>query len=96
MNGNTTHVEKPLTDEGGEVRELTAADMAAFSPLADVLPELAKIVPRRGKQKAPTKERITIRLSSDVVEYFRDSGEGWQTRLDEVLKAYIAEHRRAA
>ncbi|MEB4590515.1 BrnA antitoxin family protein [Candidatus Thiothrix sp. Deng01] len=96
MNDNTTHVEKPLTDEGGEVRELTAADMAAFRPIGDVLPELAKIIPTRGKQKTPTKERITIRLSADVVEYFRESGEGWQTRLDEVLQAYIAEHRKAA
>lgn len=94
MNDNTTHAD--LTDEGGEVRELTAADMAAFRPLAEVLPELAKIVPRRGRQKAPTKERITIRLSSEVVEYFRESGEGWQTRLDEALKGYIADHKKAA
>lgn len=28
-------------------------------------------------QKTPTKERITIRLSREVVERFRESGEGW-------------------
>ncbi|OQX14588.1 MAG: hypothetical protein BWK73_09340 [Thiothrix lacustris] len=31
---------KPLTDAEGEVRELTAADIATFEPLADVLPDL--------------------------------------------------------
>ncbi|MBU0655859.1 MAG: hypothetical protein KJ914_12135 [Gammaproteobacteria bacterium] len=33
-------VEKPLTDEGGEVRELSGADMAAFKPVGELLPEL--------------------------------------------------------
>lgn len=94
MNNNTTHVRQPLTDDAGEVRELTTEDIAGFKPLSDVLPGLAKIV--RGKQKAPTKERITIRLSPEVVNYFRDDGEGWQTRLDEALKTYIAGHRKAA
>ena len=44
---------------------------------------------QRGKQKAPTKERITIRLSPEVVEYFREAGEGWQSKLDEALKTYV-------
>ena len=36
----------------------------------------------RGPNKAPTKERITIRLSPDVLQSFRDSGDGWQSRID--------------
>ena len=39
----------------------------------------------RGAQKAPTKERITIRLSREVVDYFRATGAGWQTRMDAAL-----------
>lgn len=93
MSDTITHVEH-LTDESGEVRELTKEDIAGFKPLAEVLPGLAKIV--RGKQKTPTKERITIRLSHEVVAYFRESGDGWQTRLDDALKTYIADHRKAA
>ena len=96
MNDITTHANQHMTDDSGEVRELTAEDMAGFRPIGEVLPALAQIIQKRGKQKAPTKERITIRLSSEVVEYFRESGEGWQTRLDEALKGYIADHRKAA
>ena len=95
MNDTIIPVEH-LTDDNGEVRELTAADMAEFRPIGEILPALANIMPRRGKQKTPTKERITIRLSSDVVDYFRESGEGWQTRLDEALKDYISDHKKAA
>ncbi|MEI6591980.1 MAG: BrnA antitoxin family protein [Holophagaceae bacterium] len=49
----------------------------------------------RGPQKAPTKELVSIRLSRDVVETFRASGEGWQTRIDQALKEWLKAHRPA-
>lgn len=43
-----------------------------------------------GRPKAEiTKERITIRLSPEVVSYFRATGKGWQTRIDETLKEIV-------
>lgn len=48
----------------------------------------------RGPQKAPVKERVSLRLSPEVVDYFKASGNGWQTRLDQALKEYVAEHPR--
>jgi uncharacterized protein (DUF4415 family) len=84
---------KPLIRANGEVRELTAEDMAKFKPAAEVLPaSLLKKLGVRGPQKAPTKERITIRLSREVVERFRESGEGWQTRIDAVLLEWLKNH----
>ena len=44
----------------------------------------------RGPNKAPTKERISIRLSSDTVQYFRATGDGWQTRIDDALREWMA------
>ena len=46
---------------------------------------------RRGRplgtdNKTPT----TIRISNDVLAYFKASGAGWQTRLDAVLKRYVS------
>jgi uncharacterized protein (DUF4415 family) len=46
----------------------------------------------RGPQKAPLKERVSLRLSPEVVGYFKASGSGWQTRLDQALKQYVIEH----
>jgi uncharacterized protein (DUF4415 family) len=46
----------------------------------------------RGPQKAPTKEQIAIRLSPEVLAYFRATGQGWQARMDAVLKEWIAQH----
>jgi len=86
---------KPLTDADGEVRELTAEDLAQFKPAVEALPlSLLKKLGVRGRPKAAvTKQRITIRLSREVTETFRATGEGWQTRMDEALRKYIREHR---
>ena len=36
------------------------------------------------------KERITIKLSPDVILAFRAMGSGWQTRIDAILKEWLA------
>ena len=84
---------KTLVDRDGEVRELTVADFKKFKPMAEVLPvSLQNKVRGRGPAKAPTKQRITIRLSQDVVRAFRAGGEGWQTRVDAALKDWLHDH----
>lgn len=83
----------PLVDEAGEVRELTTEDLENFKPACEVLPaSLQKKLGIRGPQKTPTKERVTIRLSQDVVERFRASGAGWQTRMNAVLENWLKDH----
>lgn len=48
---------------------------------------------RRGPQQASTKDRITIRLDHDIVTFFRDQGQGWQTRINDILLDYVNDHR---
>lgn len=43
----------------------------------------------RGPQKEPTKIKTTIRLSSDVLEAFRATGPGWQTRINDALRDWL-------
>ena len=86
----------PLTNADGGVREHTAEDMAKFRPAAEALPlSLKNKQGVRGPQKTPTKERITIRLSREVVDQFRESGEGWQTRVDAALREWLKSHSPA-
>lgn len=40
---------------------------------------------KRGPQKAPTKKLVSLRLSAEVVEHFKATGPGWQTRIDSTL-----------
>ena len=47
---------------------------------------------QRGPSKRPAKEQVAIRFSPEVLAYFRAQGRGWQTRMDEALKEFIASH----
>lgn len=83
----------PLTDEDGEVRELTAEDFAAARPMREMFPEIVEAFVRmrgeRGRQKAPVKERVGLRLDKTVLDHFRAAGPGWQTRINAVLADHV-------
>ncbi|WP_298015331.1 BrnA antitoxin family protein [uncultured Castellaniella sp.] len=49
----------------------------------------------RGPQRSPTKERITIRLSPEVVDAFRTSSPNWQGQIDDALKSWLRHHEPA-
>ncbi len=88
---------KPLTDAEGKVRELKTEDLSRFRPVSAVAPPgLARKLGVRGPQKSPTKERITIRLSPDVLRRFRATGAGWQTRVDAALKDWLESNKLGA
>ncbi len=38
------------------------------------------------------KASITVRLDSDVLEWFRNQGKGYQTRINAVLRTYMEGH----
>jgi uncharacterized protein (DUF4415 family) len=45
---------------------------------------------QRGPQVAPTRQLVSVRYSPEVLEFFRSGGEGWQTRMDNALKQWVA------
>ncbi|MBX7237724.1 MAG: BrnA antitoxin family protein, partial [Caldilineales bacterium] len=53
----------------------------------------ARAVVRRGLQPPPPKQQITIRLDYDVLKWFRAQGEGYQTRINALLRAYMEAHQ---
>ena len=67
--------------------EITEEQWAAARPLAEVMPELvAAVLRRRGAQKAPTKELVSLRLDRAVLDAWRASGPGWQGRMGDALR----------
>ncbi len=72
--------------------ELTAEDVSGAKPFAEAFPEFAATMRRRGQQRLPTKVSTTIRLSREVVDHFRAEGAGWQSRIDNALREWIARH----
>jgi len=74
--------------------EWTAEDFRRARPALEVLPkEVVDAIRRyrgqRGKQKAPTKKLISLRVDRDVVEAYRATGPGWQARANEALRSHV-------
>ena len=82
----------PTDEEDAVINAGIAVDPDTYK-LSDA--EFSQLKPQRrlGRPVSEqTKERITIRLSPDVLSAFRATGAGWQTRIDAVLKEWLTHH----
>ena len=78
-----------------DIPELSNEDFARMRPAHEVLPGFKFPKPRqRGPQKAPTKLQATVRFDRDVIEYFRSTGPGWQTRMNETLRREVERQKK--
>ena len=82
----------PTPAEDAAITAAAMADPDAV-PFTDAEWEQAKPLVRRGRPLGSgSKTQITLRLDVEVVEKFRASGEGWQTRINEALKSWVRTH----
>jgi uncharacterized protein (DUF4415 family) len=66
-----------------------------FSDTPELTPEMfARAVVRRGLQAVPRKAQLTIRIDRDVLEWYRKQGRGYQTRINNLLRAYMREREK--
>jgi uncharacterized protein (DUF4415 family) len=66
-----------------------------LSDLPEIPPEaFAQAIVRKGLQPVERKAQITLRVDSDVLEWFREKGAGYQSRMNAVLRAYKQAHTR--
>ena len=38
------------------------------------------------------KVKVTMRYDADIIDTFRSTGDGWQTRMNDALRTYLQEH----
>lgn len=66
-----------------------------FSDNPELTPEMfARGVVRRNFKVIPRKKQLTLRVDSDVVDWYKKQGRGYQTRINSLLRAYMKEHQR--
>jgi uncharacterized protein (DUF4415 family) len=53
-----------------------------------------KLVKRGRPAGTAKKTQTTVRISNDVLAFFRASGRGWQTRMDAALRKFVAARQR--
>ncbi len=71
----------------------TEEELKNFKPASEI-PELQGLLKaNRGRPKSDNpKISATLRYDSNVLEYFKSTGKGWQTRMNDVLAKYVASH----
>jgi uncharacterized protein (DUF4415 family) len=70
-----------------DAQPLTPKQLKAMVPLRAL----------RGRPKsAATKQLVSVRYSPEVLAYFKSTGEGWQSRMDGVLRQYVTRQSRRA
>ena len=70
--------------------EWTEADFASARPASEVLPvavAAALVRNHGGRPRGSDKTQVSLRVDNDILERFRATGPGWQTRMNEALRA---------
>lgn len=90
-------VRMPTTEENRAISAAAKRDPDA-PPLTPK--QLKAMVPMRALRGRPKSENrkllVSVRYSPEVVAYFKSTGEGWQSRMDGVLRKYVERHSRGA
>ncbi len=65
-----------------------------FSDTPELTHEMfARAIVRRGLKPDVRKKQLTIRVDGDVLEWYRQQGPGYQTRINALLRAYMQERK---
>lgn len=68
----------------------TSKDFARARPAREVVPEIVKAYERRrGRPEGRSKTVVSLSLDTEVLAALRASGKGWQTRVNDLLKAAV-------
>ncbi|MBL8640025.1 MAG: BrnA antitoxin family protein [Alphaproteobacteria bacterium] len=86
---------KPLTDENGDVRELTRQDFKGMRRLKDVHPEIVEFMQqeaaRRGRPPVDDpKRQITLRIRGSLIDALKSNGRGYMARVEKLIEEAIA------
>lgn len=68
---------------------LSKRELATARPLTEVFPDLAAFGRTRARKGDPVKQAVSVRLSPEVIAFFKSKGSGWQTRMDNTLRLLV-------
>lgn len=87
----------PTAKEDKAITAAARSDPDAQPLTPKQLKAMVPIRALRGRPKSENKKLlVSVRYSPEVVAYFKSTGEGWQSRMDGVLRKYVTRHSRGA
>ena len=90
-----TSIVMPSVEEDKAITAAAKSDPDAQLLTPTQLKAMVPLKALRGRPKSENpKQLVSVRYSREVVEYFKSTGDGWQSRMDGVLLKYVARHTR--
>jgi uncharacterized protein (DUF4415 family) len=87
----------PTAEEDKAITTAAKSDPDAQPLTPKQLKAMVPMRALRGRPKSESKKLlVSVRYSPEVVAYFKSNGEGWQSRMDGVLRQYVARQSRRA
>ena len=88
-------VRTPTLEEDKVITAAAKADPDAQPLTSKQLKAMVPLRTLRGRPKSESpKQLVSVRYSQEVLTYFKSTGEGWQSRMDRVLQAYVTRQSR--
>ena len=63
-----------------------------FGDYSDIAAMSAEFWARHRPERSEPKAQVTLRIDQDVLDYFKGGGKGYQTRINDVLRSFVAAH----
>ncbi len=87
----------PSTQEDKAITAAAKSDPDAQPLTPKQLKAMLPMRALRGRPKSESpKQLVSVRYSPEVLAYFKSTGDGWQSRMDGVLRDYVTRHSRRA
>jgi uncharacterized protein (DUF4415 family) len=92
---NKKYTSKPSETDWERIRNMKDEDID-FSDIPRLTPEMfANAVVRKNFKVIPKKRQLTLRIDQDVIEFFKQEGRGYQTKINQLLRAYMEASKAA-
>jgi uncharacterized protein (DUF4415 family) len=90
-------VRLPTKEEDRAITAAAKSDPDAHPLTPSQLKAMVPIRALRGRPKSENRKLlVSVRYSPEVLAYFKSTGDGWQSRMDSVLRQYVARHSRGS
>lgn len=87
-------ISKKSQTDWARLKTMTDAEID-FSDSPELTPDqFAQAIVRDGLRPVSRKAQLTLRLDLDVLEWFRQQGQGYQTQINALLRAYMNAHKQ--
>jgi uncharacterized protein (DUF4415 family) len=83
----------PTDEEDAAITKAAMEDPDTFHPTEENLKEFYRKAVRGRPLGSGNKSKLTVRLDDEIISSFKESGSGWQTRMNDALKDWLKHHK---